>query len=343
MKNYPLIDILKFVSALSIISIHTQPMLGFQDSLWFIPYRWLQCFALPFFFVSSAYLFFSKAKTMNEKSNRGGYFVKWIKRTSILYGIYSLLNIILGLGAFFSFSWKDMIGFILLGQQNGYLWFIAALILSITFIYGIDEACRGNKVILRSLHGLFFLLSFFLMVVLQFGYVPISHTSLSWIADVYYQHFDNVRNFVSGIFFSYIGYMGVLLHSHYSQKLNRLAIVALGVLSLIEVWYCNVHSIWHESCQTAFGISVLLLFVIIECTHVSCKSNTLLLYMRKTSNIIYFQHRYAIILLLVVSKLLCPIQPVAMFFFTVAIMCFVSYLFFKLEATKLGKYTKYLY
>jgi peptidoglycan/LPS O-acetylase OafA/YrhL len=74
MKTFPLIDILKFVSALSIISIHTQPMLGVQDSVFYFLYLWLQCFAIPFFFVSSAFLFFSKTQGTAEGINGGGIF-----------------------------------------------------------------------------------------------------------------------------------------------------------------------------------------------------------------------------------------------------------------------------
>jgi hypothetical protein len=235
-----------------------------------------------------------------------------------------------------------MLGFFLFGKGNGYLWFFAALILSVAFIHCIDILVRRHKVLRRSLHVAFFLLSLFLMVVLQFAYAPISRTPLSWIAENYYQHFDNVRNFLSGTFFCYIGYFGVSLRTHYSKAWNRLALAVFAALSLLGVCYSNTHSIWYEG-YTSLGISILLFFVIMEGANVSCKPNALLLYMRKSSNIIYFQHRYAIILLAVISKVLCPIQPAAMFFLTAAIMCLLSYLFIKLEATDLKKYTKYLY
>lgn len=342
MKNYPLIDILKFVSALSIISIHTQPMLGHQDSLWFTPYLWLQCFAIPFFFVSSSFLFFYKTKSMSENTIGGGYCARWLKRTFTLYGIYSLLNIAVDRGEFFSLSWQEKAGFFLLGKSNGYLWFFAALILSVMFIHCIDVIYRNHRILRRSLHGMSFLLVSFLMVVLQFCYAPISHTSLSWIAEGYYLHFENVRNFLSGIFFCYMGYVGVSFQPHYFKAFNRLAIGTFAILSLLSVWYCNTHNIWREG-YTTLGISALLFFVIIECANVSGLQNKVLAYMRKSSNIIYFQHRYAIILLAIASKVLCPIQPVAMFFLTVAIMCATSYIFLKLEATSWRRYTKYLY
>ncbi len=57
-KQYALIDLLKLLSAVMIIAIHTQPFFGHESSVLYYPYAYLKCFAIPFFFVSSSYLFF---------------------------------------------------------------------------------------------------------------------------------------------------------------------------------------------------------------------------------------------------------------------------------------------
>lgn len=92
-KQYSMVDILKFISAIMIVAIHTQPFLGHQDSIFYYPYAYLKCFAIPFFFVSSSFLFFSKFFSTGERNEQISYYKKWIKRIGGLYFVYSVINV----------------------------------------------------------------------------------------------------------------------------------------------------------------------------------------------------------------------------------------------------------
>lgn len=143
-KDYSLIDLLKFLSAVTIIAIHTQPFLGYTNS-WLYPfYGFLKCFAIPFFFVSSAYLFFSRIdfSDFGGKNSRA-YLKKWCKRLLQLYLVYSAVNACLMLGGILNMQVSDWIRFILIGTGNGYLWFFAALLEAVLLIYVL--VCAAQK------------------------------------------------------------------------------------------------------------------------------------------------------------------------------------------------------
>lgn len=73
-RSYPFVDLTKYIAAVMVIMIHTNPLGAAQDSwLYTFTYTILRN-ALPFFFLSSSYFFFKKRN-----------WSKYIKRLFILY------------------------------------------------------------------------------------------------------------------------------------------------------------------------------------------------------------------------------------------------------------------
>ena len=59
-RSYPFVDLTKYIAAVMVIMIHTNPLGAAQDSwLYTFTYTILRN-ALPFFFLSSSYFFFKK-------------------------------------------------------------------------------------------------------------------------------------------------------------------------------------------------------------------------------------------------------------------------------------------
>lgn len=215
--SYALLDILKFTSALSIISIHTQPFMGHQDSWLFLPYLFMQCFAIPFFFVSSSYLFFCKFLQENNTSGVESYTMKWLKRTVCIYLLYSAINAFVDITNVIHYTPVLWFRSIFLGEGNGYLWFFAALITSVMllrFLVGL----RPSKQWAISITIATVIISSIVMFVLQF-YNGIFKTGI--VADFsswYYSVFSNTRNFVSGIYYCGLGLLAVQIRPALGKK-----------------------------------------------------------------------------------------------------------------------------
>ncbi len=87
-KNYPLIDIVKFICAIIIVFLHTEIFLSVSPALQMAARNTVFTIAVPFFFTMSSYFFFKKLKKAdNGEHNK----VFWAteKRVIILYLIYS--------------------------------------------------------------------------------------------------------------------------------------------------------------------------------------------------------------------------------------------------------------
>lgn len=345
-KQYSMVDILKFISAIMIVAIHTQPFLGHQDSIFYYPYAYLKCFAIPFFFVSSSFLFFSKFFSTGERNKQISYYKKWIKRIGGLYFVYSVINV----GIYIPFSGGgtslspknsmiNVLSFVFLGKNNGYLWFVAALIISISVI---SFVCLiKNNDILKVLITALFVVSSFLMMVLQFYYKFFENCDF---VKYYYLYFDNVRNFISGLFYVLLGLIVVCINK--SVKLKRILSILtplVFVCSCVEYYYIVTNNIYKEEFSTLL-ISIFVAFIMLISVNLSFdfKYSSLL---RKISNVMYFQQRYIILL---TSALLefgfkAFENNVFCFFVVTGMAIILTLIYEQLRKTKLKKIIKYLY
>lgn len=347
-KSYPLIDVFKFISALTIIAIHTQPFLNYTDSFLYIPYSFIKCFAIPFFFVSSSYLFFSKIDINNMSSDLSRtYLKKWLKRLLQLYIIYSIVNMVL---MFSEWKSKDIlywIEFILLGNGNGYLWFFAALIGSVLIIFGtmsLIQKIFPSKRVQLLLIVILLLIVLLPMILLQFYYGVFKNGIFEYFINEYYGYFDNVRNIVSGLYYCLIGVLIVLLNKIYNAIINRVLLLISVVDAYIEYYFVMSNNLCKEEYST-FLLSFVYIFLMLECLHynreIKCS-----LFLRKASNVIYFQHRYVLIAITAVSKIFkvnVLSDNIILFLTTVIIMCVLTGLYMWLERTKMKKIIRYLY
>lgn len=128
-ENLQMIDIMKFISAMLVITIHSNPLTGICG---YVLGGIIARIAVPFFFISSGYILYTKLKEDTT------YIKNYVKRLTVLYtvwyGIYLVWRIVF---EFNEFKVKDLILLIREYLFSGYyqLWYLPSLIISSLFIY----------------------------------------------------------------------------------------------------------------------------------------------------------------------------------------------------------------
>lgn len=134
-KNYNAVDLMKFFASIMVIVVHTHPFSESLPYIGFISSNIVGRILIPFFFICSGY-FFQKGNPTNEK------FKKYIFKLLKLYLIWSVLYIPFGINRVSSYLdmtpilWfgASFLSFLNFGTYF-HLWYMAALIFSITVCY----------------------------------------------------------------------------------------------------------------------------------------------------------------------------------------------------------------
>lgn len=89
-KQYNSLDLMKFISAILIIVLHTSPFQSYNALISFGLRNVVTIIAVPFFFCTSGFLLFKKLSVLSQ-DEKGKYFKHYIKRLCIMYGLWSLV------------------------------------------------------------------------------------------------------------------------------------------------------------------------------------------------------------------------------------------------------------
>lgn len=143
--HYTNLDVAKFVCALLVVFIHTDPLRGVSEIAGFYLKDVLARIAVPLFFAISGFLFFGgldfhNGRIRNSAGNRGR-LVKYVKRIGGLYLIWSLIYILLSLPGWYQSGWwgikvvRDCIISVLLKGGHYHLWYLLALVYAVPVLY----------------------------------------------------------------------------------------------------------------------------------------------------------------------------------------------------------------
>ena len=89
MKQSNSIDLTKFLCAILIIIIHTDPFSSYSGALTFGLRNCIATVAVPFFFITSGYLFSKKQSLLLTNQEKNAHFVKWLTRVCLMYLFWS--------------------------------------------------------------------------------------------------------------------------------------------------------------------------------------------------------------------------------------------------------------
>lgn len=135
------IDIVKFLMAILVIGIHTEP---FQNNIWLDRgFGIITRLCVPFFFIVSSYLFWNK-----PNQNLGRY----IKRMLILYFIWTIIYLPLYWNSIKNMSILSILrGLLWDGNLIHGLWFLLASIVGLLFTYGLSKKLNIRIVFIISI------------------------------------------------------------------------------------------------------------------------------------------------------------------------------------------------
>jgi len=138
-KYYPAVDIMKFICALLVIIVHTNPLQPHYPLSNFILINVFGRISVPFFFISAGYLFAQSSKEKGSKYFRG--YIKALIRLYLIwfiiylpFGLFRIqemvpgnINLWLGIGIF--------IEALLLHGSYFHLWYLIALIIGLIILH----------------------------------------------------------------------------------------------------------------------------------------------------------------------------------------------------------------
>ena len=156
-KTYYALDIAKFISALFVICIHTGPFIDINTDLNFVVVQIISRIAVPFFFVSSGFLFFNKidfSRSWKDQDNifrLRNYMIRLFKIYCIWTLLYLPFTIILLRaredGMYMHSILQYLRDFFINGSYY-HLWFLPALLLAVPFVYLIIGKWGTKKAII---------------------------------------------------------------------------------------------------------------------------------------------------------------------------------------------------
>ncbi|WP_164779601.1 acyltransferase [Paenibacillus kobensis] len=202
-NNLNNLDIMRFIAAILVVSIHTTPLESLNSTLSLAFENTIARIAVPFFFAASGYLFFGKISNNDQRNQAGRYWMKYTKRIACIYLVWSLVYG--GYDIYRSYQEQDhdllrailfyLRDFVLLGGHF-HLWYFPALLFAVTALYFGIRWMSLPKLLLLSM-GLYVI---GLFGDAYFGVLG-DDTVLSRFAQSYLDGFGTTRN---GLFFGMV-------------------------------------------------------------------------------------------------------------------------------------------
>ncbi len=290
-KQYNSLDLMKFISAILIIVLHTSPFQSYNALISFGLRNVVTIIAVPFFFCTSGFLLFKKLSVLSQEE-KGKYFKHYIKRLCIMYGLWSLVYF-----PFVIYNWtKDGFSVMSVLQyikrfffEGSYstIWFLPALIVSATVCYFLHKKLPFGKIVLTAF-------PFYAIACLMTNYYGITAKIpvLGAMMNVYYSFFDSVKN---GILF---GFVFVALGGAMSEFKETKSVayrvfgcIISGVLLTAESVLPVVLKYKQYGCDTKLFLLPFTFFLMAFLLRIDLKDGKAYIYMRKISLMLFLSQR----------------------------------------------------
>lgn len=213
-REYAALDIAKWIAALLVVSIHAPPFLSVGGWSNFIAMQIIARFAVPFFFLTSSFLFFSKIDTtdMGKKENKRR-ILHDVRHLLKIYLIWSVLYLPTRLiGVRFTtetFVWqtKVLVRDFLFAGIASHLWYLTATVVAISLVFLLLKKIKIATVLMIS--ALFYLLG---LLGDSYSFLIKGIPPLENALQIYYRLFVTTNN---GIFF---GFFFVSIGAYVARK-----------------------------------------------------------------------------------------------------------------------------
>ena len=280
------LDVAKMLFAIIVVGIH-QPI--FSGDAYVGTWLWMGRLAVPFFFITSAFLFFLRNPGPAELK-------KYVVRMLKLYGVWFFVmlpyTIQLRYVADYSVAGNvaHFVQLFLLDSTFRGSWFLSALLIAIPLVYWGER-----KLGLRWMLAIAVVVELFL---LSYAWRFAMPTSIADALTAFTHDFPDVHcSFLAAMIYVVIGCIIARWWTSISQlSVKRLWITAIALTATMAAWIIVKEKCWHISTRTLLLVpAVTAIFLAVVRSEVNLKLPYRAL--RKTSTIVYISHFLFIFLL----------------------------------------------
>ena len=300
-KQYPAVDLGKYICALLVVAIHTYPFIDISPSFHLFFLSTICRLAVPFYFVCSSFFLFRKIRGPQIKDGSAKQIITaYLKRIGILYLIWAVIFIPYTLYDYskVGFSIGGLLGWIrnfLLNGSYYHLWFLPALMLATVIVWWLykRKGLLQTLLVCLALYGVGWLLN-------VFGPFWETLPGVKIVYGFYMQLFGTARN---GIFFApmFVA-LGLMLSRTGKPNLKASATgfaISFFCLILEVTLYAALDVLSEQTCIDLFLIpATYFLFVLL--TRISLPNKPVYRQMRQDSTLIYVSHMLFVPLLLMI-------------------------------------------
>lgn len=319
-------DILKFLMALFIISIHIPIKNAF-----FSP---IQNLGVPIFFILSSFFFFNKSVNNNFKTENLLYF---IKRIGYLYIFWFIVNIYF-IHIDKNYFGKGIAGFLYLFRDILFSytfpgsWFLSGLVISVTFIFILKKNSIPNWIVF-SISLLIYILLY------NYKYLPHMFQKPFLMMKILFRP-ELALTFLRGVLWVTIGYLFAEKNTSIKSIISS-NIISRHTIFLSLFFLSYMFSItWKES---YFITQIFMVLIIVFYAYgLKLPSNNKYLILRKASILFYFL-QFPILKFLKIFDFQIYPNIICKYLFVILLCCFFSLILLSLQKHKMFAWLKYSY
>lgn len=286
MKSYNAIDVMRFVAALLVVSIHTDPFLDLSPVFNYFWVSVLARLAVPFFFMTSGFFLAKKLESCATVRSKQDYIVSYAKRLLKLYILWSMIYLLfqaliwLVKGDGWAY-WGEYIHEFIFEGSYYTLWYLPALIFASVFAYILFSFFKPEAVLVIT------------FILYTIGTLLQSYFDLFQQKDLlsgYYSLFLTTRNglFFGSFFVSAGMYVATVNHKRTSIRNLKLFIVSFLLLT-VEA-FNMIDSPFTKGSGMWFLLAPAVYFLFSYLKEVQLRNRPIYSLMRPISFIIYVAH-----------------------------------------------------
>ena len=290
-KQYGALDLAKFIAAILIIVLHTNPFSSYSSILNYGFRSIITIMAVPFFFLTSGFLFCTKLNSLDEK-DKSDYFKKYFKRLGLMYLLWSAVYFI-----FVAIDWVtngvviiDVLQYIkrfFFKGSYSTIWFLPALMTAVTIVYLLRKKLSYEKIFLLSI-------PFYVIACFGSSYYGIS-SKLPIISNLYEAYFSFFETIKNGVLFGwiYVALGGVLSERSFEKKPIRY-LIPTGIFYILIAGETVVQEYlsWSTNgVDTKFMLIPLTVYLFMFVMSLNIKSGPAFIWMRKLSLLMFLCQR----------------------------------------------------
>lgn len=329
-KTYGILDIAKFISALLVIAIHCAPFIQVDESVNFVFVQIFARLAVPFFFITSGWLFFRKIdpkqgmKDINNVSALKHYWFRIFKIYVIWSVLYLPLMIVTWIqGGFDLNSIIRLIRDFLFNGTYYHLWFLPALLMGIPFVYVLYTKFQKHWMLWISLT-----LYVMGMMINVYGNTLLEVPVIGSIIQGYESILVTSRNgiFFAPIYLSLGIYVQDFLQENFKKQSGIAFLISFG-LFCGEAYLLRQSNIMHDLTSMYLMLLPTVFFLFMFLMQFHLKEQSIFSTLRKMSLLIYVSHIYFIFIFLNVLGL----PNLLVYVLTILCSCSCSFILIQLS------------